>query len=164
LTKNTPHPLIIVGAHEMSRTRTYGGILLETAIAVPLLLLAVGGVGDFGRVLNEYASLVEAVRVSARTAAGYTGNNSLCAVAAGAFVDSIEEARQHAENYTLSIDEVELVRAANAPRGVAIRGIRVRGQRGAAGRSAFLKNLTFLSSAVSVFVIESNATADSSCL
>ncbi len=60
--------------------RTEGATAVEFAITLPLLLLIVCGVIDFGRVYNEMHTVNEAAREGARLAA--VGNNSQAVTAA----------------------------------------------------------------------------------
>ncbi|MDW8326983.1 MAG: TadE/TadG family type IV pilus assembly protein, partial [Anaerolineales bacterium] len=52
--------------HRPGRAKSRGQSLLELAIFLPLLLMLLGGLIEFGFALNEYVNLVEATREAAR--------------------------------------------------------------------------------------------------
>lgn len=54
-----------------------GVAMIEFAIALPLLLLLLLGIGEFGRMLFQYNSLLQASRDAARYAAGQAWNATL---------------------------------------------------------------------------------------
>ena len=71
----------MVESHGASRVRRRGVSLVETALAIPLLLLLVFGTVDLGRVLFGHLTLQHAVReagrfaVTGRTLAGINGDH-----------------------------------------------------------------------------------------
>ena len=59
------------------RRAQQGVAMIEFAMALPLLLLLLLGVGEFGRMLFHYNSLLQASRDAARYAAGQAWNTTL---------------------------------------------------------------------------------------
>jgi Flp pilus assembly protein TadG len=58
------------------KSRESGANLIETAILVPLLLLFLVGVADFGRAYHTYITMINAAREGARLAVGDPGDSS----------------------------------------------------------------------------------------
>jgi Flp pilus assembly protein TadG len=59
------------------RQNQRGVAMIEFAIALPLLLLLLLGIGEFGRMLFQYNSLLQASRDAARYASGQAWNATL---------------------------------------------------------------------------------------
>ncbi|MDP3816039.1 TadE/TadG family type IV pilus assembly protein [Pseudomonas sp.] len=67
-----------MSCHAFKRTQTQRGVaMVEFAIVLPLLLLMLLAVGEFGRMLYQYNSLLQASRDASRFVAGKAWNATL---------------------------------------------------------------------------------------
>lgn len=78
-----------------------GGIALEFAIALPILMLLIQGIIGLGSALHEYAVLSEAVRVAARAAASERDASDICAFAEQTFAATLAQHRIDPAQYDL---------------------------------------------------------------
>ena len=67
-------PLMIVERVRRFLRREHGTQLVELAIALPLMLVLLGGIAEFGRLFYTYSTLTNAVRAGARHASRWERN------------------------------------------------------------------------------------------
>ena len=78
-----------------SKRRQQGVAMVEFAIALPLLLLLLLAIGEFGRMLFQYNSLLQASRDAGRYAAGKAWNRTLGEIV---LVDASRDLRAETQN------------------------------------------------------------------
>jgi hypothetical protein len=95
------------------RSDQQGSVLLESVIALSLLLLLAGGAIDFGLLFREDSVLINSARVGARTAAALPNGSPrvwVCMIAKSTAKKFIEDSQLNSNQYSIVVepDQVDL--------------------------------------------------------
>jgi Flp pilus assembly protein TadG len=93
-------------AHGARRRRDRGAAAVEAALVLPLLLMLVFGMIDFGRMLNAQLRVTEGAREAARAASlGYTPSlNQTAAAGLGANITNVNGCSGGAQNARVDVE------------------------------------------------------------
>ncbi len=79
-----------------------GGILIEFALCLPVLILLIQGITSFGLGFREYAVVVDSIRSAARSAAANRTTASPCTIARQTFQKTMQQYGLDSSRYTLT--------------------------------------------------------------
>ena len=131
-----------------------GVALLELAMVLPIVMLCMGGVIDYGMILRENAVMAVSARVAARTAAGQLDSTGLylCQLAKSTAAESLRAAGLNPALYNIGVESV-LVDSDQAIRVTVTRPTRF----------YFLRTNSWSSAVQSSFLTESGIAPEENC-